>query len=474
MAGVRVRFAPAPTGFLHVGGARTALFNWLFARHEGGTLVLRIEDTDPERSKQELVDVVLRTLEWLGLDWDEGPVRQSERFDLYRAATEKLLGAGRAYRCHCSRDDVEARAKAEGRRTPGYDGHCRDRGVARGPGVAVRFRSIDEGAVEFDDVVRGRVRFEADVIEDFVIERADGTPTFLLANAVDDAEMAVTHAIRGEDLLNSAPRVLLLMGALSYEERPVYAHLPILVDEKRQKLSKRRHVVAVEDYRARGFLPEAVRNYLALLGWGPPDGVEIRPVEEIVELFRLEDVTKAAAFFDLQKLEHFSGAYVRALPVDEFVERARPWLEGEGTPWPAGAFDEDRFRALAPLVQERVTTLAEVPAWVDFVFLADPVLDGAAWEKVAASRHAAEILDDAAAAFGECEWEAGVLHETLRDVGGRLGLALAEAQAPVRVAVTGRTVGPPLFESLAVLGRDESRRRIRVARERLPDPSPAP
>ncbi len=470
MTSPRVRFAPSPTGYLHVGGARTALVNWLYARRHGGTFILRIEDTDAERSRQELIDVVLDTLEWLGLDWDEGPYRQSERAELYAAAVDKLMSDGRAYRCDCTRDDVVARAQAEERKTPGYDGYCRDRDVAEGPETAVRFRTPDDGEIAFDDLVRDHVSVEARTIEDFVIRRADDSPTFLLANAVDDADMGITHAIRGEDLLNTVPKVLALWDALGYGDPPTYAHLPLLVDESRKKLSKRRHSVAVGEYRDAGYLPEAFANFLALLGWGPPDGVEIRPLDEITDLFDLADVTKAGAFFDTQKLDHFNGEYIRALDSDAFVARAAPFFEGFD--WVPAEFPDDRFGALAPLVQERCTTLADAPELVDFIYLPEPAIDEKSWEKaMVKNEHAAAILDAALEAYSECEWTADVLHESLRDIGEGLGLKLGKTQAPVRVAVTGRTVGPPLFESLEVLGRETTLERMRAARARLGSPS---
>lgn len=458
MSRPRVRFAPAPTGSLHVGGARTALFNWLFARHHGGTLVLRFEDTDPATSRPELVDAVLEVLAWLGIDFDEGPHRQSERGDLYAAAVETLLMTGRAYRCDCTRADVEARAEAAGRKTPGYDGHCRDRSLPPGPTTAVRFLTPDHGTVEFEDAIRGHVSFPAPDIVDFVVQRADGSPTFVLANAVDDADMRITHALRGEDLLNTAPSGLLLMDALGHTEPPTYGHLPLLVDEERKKLSKRRHSVGVEEYRARGYLPEAFVNFLAILGWGPPDGVEIRPLGEIVELFSLDGVTKAGAFFDVKKLDHFNGEYLRRLTADEFVERANPFFD---------AFPPDeRFLAMAPLVQERCVTLADAPVMIDFLY-GRPEFDESAWTK-AMQPPAADILDAATEAFaGLGDWRADALHAALAETGERFGLKLGKAQAPVRVAVTGRSVGPPLFESLEVLGREETLERLRAARSRL-------
>jgi glutamyl-tRNA synthetase len=465
MSAPRVRFAPAPTGFLHVGSARAALFNWLYARHTGGTFVLRIEDTDPARSRDELVRGIERTLHWLGLDWDEGPFRQSSRMDLYRAAAERLVADGRAYWCDCTAEVVKARTAANA--TPGYDGHCRDRGVQRGPETALRLRTPDEGETVVHDVIRGDVVFDHATIEDFVVQRSGGTPTFLLANAVDDADMGITHVVRGEDLLPSTPKVLLLRRALGNDEVPVFAHLPLLVDEQRRKLSKRRDAVAVEEFREKGYLPEALRNYLALLGWSPPGDREIVPVDEMVEAFDLEAVNKAPAFFDVQKLDHVNAEYLRALPVATFVREALPWLM-EDPPWPPERLDPAVFEAVAPLVQERVRTLGEVPEMVDFLFLEEPRIDDQAWDKaVVRSPQAAALLDDALTVYADCHWDAATLHSATAALAGRHDLKLGKAQAPIRVAVTGRTVGPPLFESLQALGRGRTLERLRSARDRL-------
>lgn len=461
----RVRFSPAPTGYLHVGGARAALFNWLFARQQQGEMLLRIEDTDVERSRPELIEVIFRTLEWLGLDWDGVPVRQSERAERYRDATERLLAAGSAYRCDCSPDDVKARTA--GRPVPGYDGHCRDRDVGARPGVAVRFRVPDDGSTSFSDVIRGEVTFDHANLEDFVVRRSDGSATFFVPNAVDDLDMGVSHVIRGEDLVNVTPKVLLIRSALGHDDRPVFAHLPLLVNAQRKKLSKRRDDVSVEDYRDRGYLPEAMRNYLALLGWGPPDGVEIRPFEEIVELFRLDDVVPSPAFFDPQKLDHLNGAYIRALPVASFVREALPWLETSGR-WSPESFRLADVEALAPVVQERVTTLAEVPEWVDFLFVDEPAIDEASWKKALKLGDAvAGILDGAMAAYAAAPWRAEDLLDLTRELAEGLALKLGRAQAPIRVAVMGRDVGPPLFESMQVLGRERVLERLRAARARL-------
>ena len=308
----RVRFAPSPTGYLHVGSARTALFNWLYARSTGGTMVLRIEDTDESRNRPELTQAIFEYLEWLGIDYDEGPLYQSERRERHREAVQQLLGDGRAYLCDADDNEIPGTEMADGR--------------------AVRFRT-PEGTTVIDDVIRGEVAVDHAQLGDFVIWRSDGSPTFVLANAADDADMAITHAIRGEDLLSSTPRAVLVSEALSATP-PIYAHLPLLVNEQRKKLSKRRDDVSLESYQQRGFLAPAMANYLALLGWGPRDGVEIRPMAEIIEQFRLEDVNKAPAFFDRAKLEHFNGVYIRELSPEELLEALTPYLESDQMPWP--------------------------------------------------------------------------------------------------------------------------------------------
>jgi glutamyl-tRNA synthetase len=464
----RVRFAPAPTGFLHVGSARSALFNWLHARHHGGTLILRIEDTNAALATPEYYAAITEPLTWLGIDWDEGPIHQSGRTELYLNAVQRLLDAGSAYLCDCTRDAIDAR-NAETGFKGGYDRHCRDRGgVADGEGVSVRFRTPEGGQVVIEDVIRGTVSFDNREFEDFVIRRGNGTPVFLVANAVDDAEMGITHVVRGEDLLNTTPKVMLLWEALGYGPPPLYAHLPLLVGEDRKKLSKRKDSVALADFEAAGFLPEAMANYLALLGWGPPDDIEVRPMAEIIELFDLADVNKAPAFFDMKKLEHVNGEYIRALEPAELAVRLEPWL-GEAAPWPAERFDPDVFAAVVPHVQERLRRLSDIGPLVDWLFTADvPVeTDEKEINKIAKAMGGdavPAVLAAAIDALESCSWDAETLAEVVRKVGDDLG---AKSQVPVRIAVTGRRVGPPLFEPMALLGREIALERLRLALDSL-------
>ena len=338
MSSIRLRFAPAPTGSLHLGSARTALFNWLVARGSGGELILRVEDTNAELSKPELIDNIYRSLDWLEIDFDGEPVRQSQRADLYDDAVEQWISAGVAYE---------------------------DEG-------AIRFRVPEEGTTSWDDQIRGAVVFENQHIEDFVVRRADGTATFFTANAVDDLDLGITHVVRGEDLVNVTPKVILLREALGESAPLKFAHLPLIINEQRKKLSKRRDDVALEAYRERGILPTAMVNYLALLGWGPKDDVEVRPISEIIEMFDIADVNPSAAMFDVKKLEAINGEYIRALSPEEFGKSIAPWLEEED--W-AGNVDDEVLRQVAPLVQERTRVLAEAPKQLDFFFWDNQEMD---------------------------------------------------------------------------------------------------
>jgi glutamyl-tRNA synthetase len=466
--GPRLRFAPSPTGYLHVGNARAALFNWLEARRTGGVMMLRVEDTDRDRSSSELVENILESMRWLGLDWDGEIVFQAERLELHREAAISLLADGRAYWCDCTPEQIQERAKERGG-PPGYDGYCRARGLAQSPATALRFRVPDDGTTSFTDLVRGEVTFENKTIEDFVLLRSNGTPMFLLSNAFDDAEMGVTHVVRGEDHVPGTPKYLLVRDALGLGRPEVFAHLPMLVNEGRKKLSKRKDAVSVADFAQEGYLPEAMVNYLALLGWGPRDGVEIRPLAEIVEQFRLEDVTPSPAFFDVKKLQHINAEYIRALPTEEFLRRARPFLT-------RGDAAAAALHPLAALVQERVRLLTEVEPMIAFLLDDEPARDQDSWTKAMVKGKAApEML---AASIEELErvddWSAAAIRRAVEAAALRAGLVgaegqpqLSKAQAPVRVAVTGRSVGPPLFESLEALGRERSLARLRGAAAEL-------
>lgn len=473
----RVRFAPSPTGFFHVGSARTALFNWLFAHQHGGTLLLRIEDTDAERNREEWVDGIVEAMNWLGLAPDEPPVRQSEFATAHAEAATSLLGAGFLYGCDCTREEIDARLK--GTSHTGYDGHCRDRGLGRGPGVALRFRVPDTGETVVHDLVRGDVSFPNDSLDDFVVERSNGTVLFTLSNLVDDRVMRITHVIRAEEHLPNTPKQLLLAAALDEAEHtamptPAFAHLPWLVNEKRQKLSKRRDPVAVEMYRDQGYLSEAIVNFLSLLGWSPKGDEEMVSRDVLLEQFTLEGVNHSPAYFDVAKLTHLNGLYIRSLSPEAFVGACRPWVDpqpgewapSQPPPWPPDRFDASVFTRIAPLVQERVATLGEVCAMVDFLFLPEAPLDQDAFDKAVSSNPSArEVLSATAEAFGKAAYEAATLQEVLAGIGEGLGLPLRRAQAPVRVALTGRSVGPPLFESMVLLGREEVGRRLRRALE---------
>jgi glutamyl-tRNA synthetase len=394
-------------------------------------------------------------MEWLGLDWDEGPYFQSERGELYRGAIDRLVSTGAAYVCDCTPEEVGERARQRGG-PPGYDGHCRDRGLEDGPGRMVRFRTPDAGSTAFDDLVRGTVTVENHVIEDFGIRKSNGDPLFILANVVDDADMDISHVIRGEDHVPNTPKYVLVWRALGAGDPPVFAHLPLLYNDARKKLSKRRDKVAVEDYRDDGYLPEAMRNYLALLGWSPGGDREIITVEEMIEEFRLEDVKSAGAVFDETKLKAVNAEYVRAMAPEELVTRAQDWLRA-------------RWEPIAPLVQERARTLSEVYSLTDFLYRPEPAIDEGEWAKAVARTPAfAAILADAAERYEGIDWTAEAIHQATVAAGEAAGVPqLGKAQAPIRLAVTGRTVGPPLWESLELLGRDRTVSRLRAASQRL-------
>jgi glutamyl-tRNA synthetase len=469
----RVRFAPSPTGYLHVGGARTALFNWLFARRLGGVFVLRIEDTDAERSSWEMVAGIVDGMRWLGLDWDEGPdidgphapYFQSQRLAKYQEHAHALVRDGRAYYCYCQPEELQRkRADAEARGEAWrYDRTCLARDPADAASLhaedaprAVRFH-VPPGQTRFKDLVHGEIAFDNANIEDFVVLRSDGQPTYHLSVVVDDIDMAISHVVRGDDHISNTPKQALLYQAFG-KPAPEFAHVPLIMGPDKKRLSKRHGATSVMEYQRLGYLPEAMVNFLALLGWSPGDDRELLSLDEMISEFRLEEVKSAPAFFDERKLQSVNSEYLRRLPTDEFVARAVRWFR-------------DTWAPLAPLIQERARTLGEVPRMVDFLYLPEPVVDQQAWDKGVRRVPAfARILDDAIEAFATCEWTASSLHEVTQAVGEAAGVPqLGKAQAPIRLAVTGRDVGPPLFESLQLLGRERTLARLRAARSRLDD-----
>jgi glutamyl-tRNA synthetase len=473
---IRTRFAPSPTGFLHVGTARTALYSYLFARRHGGQFLLRIEDTDTERNVADSAAAIVDGLRWLGLDWDEGylkggphgPYVQTERLDRYHAAVNALVAHGDAYLCYCTTEELEQRRQAAEARglPPGYDGHCRHLRPdqvrayeAEGRRPAVRFRLPDEGETVVEDLIRGTVAFDNATLTDFVILRANGIPTYHFSATFDDVDMAISHVIRGEDLFPSTPRHVHLFRALGRATPPAFAHLPLIVGADRRKLSKRRDKVSVQQFRDDGYLPEAMVNYLALLGWSLDDHTELFSLADLERLFSLERVSRNPAAFDIKKLDALNGHYLRRLDPADFAARAWPFVEAEGFP----RADPALLTEAAPLVQERVNHLTEVPGMVGFLFTDQVELDPAAAAKVLTDEGRA-FLAEAAKRLEEVEpWTAATVEQTLRGLQQERDLKPRTAFQPVRLAVTGRLVSPPLFESMALLGKPRSLARLERA-----------
>ena len=474
MSDVRVRFSPAPTGMLHVGSARTALYNWLYARHTGGTFLLRIEDTDVARSTQEAVEQIQYVLRWLGFDWDDGPFLQSHRFDTYLAAAQKLADQGLAYECFCTEDEVRARNEEAMRagRPPGYDGRCRDLTVAEraaltdeGRPRSIRFRTPDAGRSEFDDVIRGDVAVEWSTISDFVIVRSNGTPVFFLANAVDDIDMEITHVLRGEDLIDSTHRVLALRRALGVDNQPVYAHMPLILGAGGGKLSKRHGAVSIEEYRDSGYLPHALVNYLALLGWGPEDGREVLTCEELIAEFELERVNPSAATFDPKKLEWMNAEHIRRVPLPDLTADVLPYARERY----GARLDVRTFERAVELAQERSTTLVQIADQSAFLFVDEGEfeIDADAWQRVAGTEHAAALLDGAISRLESCPWTVDGIEQELRAAMDALGVKPRKVIVVLYAAIEGRSAGLPLFDSIHLLGREVSLGRLRSARGRL-------
>jgi glutamyl-tRNA synthetase len=448
---LRLRFAPSPTGALHIGGARTALYNWLAARHEGGELVLRIEDTDRERSTEENVEQILDALRWLELDWDEGPVSQAARAERHAAALERLLASGAAYRDPATAKDVEA-WKAEHGAGRGYRGTPSEE-----HGAAIRLRVPDEGETVVEDLIRGPVAFPNASYDDFVIARGDGSVLYNFAVAVDDAEMGITEVVRGDDHLSNTPKQLLVLAALG-EPAPRYAHLPLLHGPDGKKLSKRHGAASVQELREAGYLPAAVRNYLALLGWGTDDDTTLMSTEELVERFRVADVGKAAAVFDEKKLRWLNGRFMREMPLDSYTAAVGRHLDLEA---------DARLQAACEIAQEKAQTLDEVWPLIRFLF-EPPVDDPKAWKKVMKEGSRA-LLEAAGEALARTEpFDAPSIEASLAPLVDRFGVKPGRLYQPIRVAITGTSVSPGIFESLATLGRDDSLDRISRAIERNP------
>ncbi|HET7589308.1 MAG TPA: glutamate--tRNA ligase [Solirubrobacterales bacterium] len=446
----RLRFAPSPTGALHIGGARTALYNWLAARHDGGELVLRIEDTDRERSTQENWDQIIDAMRWLGLDWDIGPVSQAGRADRHAEALKRLLDFGHAYRDHATAKEVEA-WKAEHGAGRGYRGAPSD-----DPGAAIRLRVPDEGETVVHDLIHGPVAFPNRSYDDFVIARADGSVLYNFAVAVDDAEMGITEVVRGDDHLSNTPKQLLVLEALGVEP-PRYAHLPLLHGPDGKKLSKRHGAASVQELRDSGYLPAAVRNYLALLGWGADDDTTIMSTEELIRRFRVEDVGRAAAIFDEKKLRWLNGRFMRELPLDDYVEAVARHL---------GREPDAQLRAGCEIAQEKAQTLEEVWPLVRFLF-EEPVRDDEAWGKVMKEGSGEVLLAAAEALEGAAPFQPEPIETALAPLLERFELKPGRLYQPIRVAITGTSVSPGIFESLAVLGQERSLQRIRAAADRL-------
>jgi glutamyl-tRNA synthetase len=487
---VRVRYAPSPTGEPHVGNIRTALFNWLFARHEGGVFIVRLEDTDRARYVEGAEQAIFQSLAWLGLDYDEGPdpsdpgrdigdhgpYVQSRRLEIYRRHVAQLIEARRAYRCHCTPERLDRVRKdlQRQKRPPKYDRHCRDLSQAErqrleseGPPAVVRFRTPLSGRTTFRDLIRGDIAFENDTLDDFVLLKSDGFPVYHLANVVDDRLMGISHVLRGDEWLSSTPRHVLLYQAFGWEP-PAFAHLPMILGPDRAKLSKRHGDTSVLEFRDRGFLPEALFNFLALLGWSLDDRTEIIDRETFVRHFSLDRVLANPAVFNFDKLTWMNGVYIRDLPEEELAERTAPVLERAlGRP-----ANRDLLRRVVPLIRERIKRLTEAEEMAAFFFL-EGELDYAT-ETLLGKRFA----DDPAAADRALEtvlrrisdlrsWDHQTLEGAIRPLAGKLTLKTGDLFGLIRVAVTGRTAAPPLFETMAALGRERTLERLESAIRRL-------
>ena len=478
---VKVRFAPSPTGDLHVGNIRTALFDWAYARHTGGSFLFRIEDTDTTRVTDEYINAAIDTLKWLGLNWDEGPevggengpYLQSQRLDIYAHWAATFIEQKDAYYCYCTPEELEAVREAQraSNQAPGYNGHCRDLTAdqiagykAEGRGAVVRMRMPD-GGTTFSDLIRGEMSFDHKFVPDFVLARADGSPLYTLAVAVDDVLMKVTHVLRGEDLLSSTPRQIRVYQAMgvAVEDYPVFAHLPFVMGADNAKLSKRNGEVSIAWYRDKGFLPEAICNYLALLGWSPGDDREDLTMKELCELFTVEKVNSSPAKFDMKKLEAINGDKIRALTIDQFLEWALPFLIKAKTI--TGTPDEiDLVKRALPIIQERIIMFSEIPAMLAFLFVKDFAIESESVAKVT-DAGAKEVLKRSLKELEPIsDWTHTAIETALRSsLIDEMGLKPRIAFTALRIATTGGTISPPLFESMELLGKEAALARISAA-----------
>ncbi|MEZ5564358.1 MAG: glutamate--tRNA ligase [Gammaproteobacteria bacterium] len=457
---VKTRFAPSPTGFLHIGGVRTALFSWLYARHHGGQFVLRIEDTDRERSTQAAVDAIVEGLAWLQLDYDEGPYYQSQRSDRYAEQAERLLKSGAAYHCYCTREELDSRRAEQTARgeNPRYDGRCRQR-TAPVPGVqpVLRFRTPDTGVTIVDDLVRGRVEFQNAELDDLILVRSDGTPTFHFGVVVDDGDMGITHVIRGDDHLNNTPRQMHMIAALGYPV-PAYGHLPMILGSDGAKLSKRHGAVNVLEYREEGFLPDALLNYLVRLGWAHGDQ-EVFSREEMIRLFDIGAVNASASRFDTEKLkwlnqQYLKGSVPESLVADFLPQVRRAGLDPDSGPSPAAVIEAYR---------ERATTLKDLAESAAYLYVDPPTMDEAAVARHLKSAIHAPLSLLATRLAALDNWSRESLHAAVASTATDSGMGFGKLGQPVRVAVTGGTVSPPIDVTLELLGRDKVLRRLATA-----------
>jgi len=474
---VRVRFAPSPTGFPHVGNIRTALFNWLFARHHGGVFILRIEDTDAARRVEGAVESIMDGLKWLGLDWDEGPVFQSDRLPLYLNAANLLVHSGAAYHCFCSSERLE-QVRAEQtlqKLPPKYDGHCRalasaetESRLAAGEPSVIRFRTPHEGETTFTDLIRGDVTFSNATLNDYVLLKSDGFPTYHLANVVDDHDMGITHIMRADEWISSTPLHVMLYAAFGWTP-PSFAHLPMILGPDKAKLSKRHGATTVTEYRDQGYLPEALFNFLALLGWSLDDKTELFTRDELVAAFSLDRVGKTAAVFNRPKLDWMNGTYIRALSSEEFARRALPYLERDLPSDVRRPLDLAYVARVAALVQERVKVLSELGGLCDFFFLEQPAYPAA--ELVAKGMDAAgtarTILQVSQLLQPVEVWDVTTLESVIRPICDLGDVSAKQLFSVLRVALTGRSAAPPLFDTMAVLGKSRCMSRLTTAVARL-------